>query len=238
MLPDIIWGEKCTDYEIHISAPPQACLSGGGLRGNTWFQSPQSQCLSASCSGRTCTPLSSQVPRGCFRHVRSLIWQVCKGGALVFPPPLWFPWVSSEQGCLPENSTFVPKMLFFKIPKEGGCLSWRPPALSPGAESFLNFCLGSPCPQTLLPAHRTGLGERYHFSIPPHASPRHLHATLLPPSAHKQKSSDNEFLQMDSSEVCPFCQTWFDKFESQFGLKVGEPLYGMCGLGTDLKTQS
>lgn len=124
------------------------------------------------------------------------------------PLLLWFPWGSSEQGHPHEKWTFVPQALCPKAAKEGGRPSLTHScSLSPGQEQG---CCHRVLPHPLLvvpPDPRLAVspqdsGRRDTLSVSPCIAPDSCIQSfflLQPP--------DNELLQTDSSEVCPFGQT-------------------------------
>ena len=146
---------------------------------------------------------------------------VHSSGRYVKEVPLCFPLRSGFPGCLLDKGVFLrirhlcPRCCFLRFPRKGevspnsqllcplgGVGGGSKAVVSPSSTSAWGPPAPRPCSQP------TGLGwGRDTISASPHVTPRHLHTTLLPPSAPTQKSSDSEFLQMDSSEVCPFCQT-------------------------------
>ena len=186
-------GVKSVLFKVCVSALPKVCQSGG-TEASRDFGHPS---LSVSRF-----VLLSTHPWGCFRHAH-VPGRSMKEAPLHPPPQPWFPQLSFEQVHPSENWTFAPKMLFLKTPKEGACLCWAPAAVSSGGSRAVvwvlpQFFLGDSLPQTLLPAPGTDEGRE----IISASSPRHPQtSSYYPPSSStpKQKSSDSQFLQMDSS---------------------------------------
>lgn len=145
------------------------------------------------------------------------------------PLLLWFPWGSSEQGHPHEKWTqaLCPRHCVLRLPRKGDAPPWPTAALCllGQEQGYCRRVLPHPLlvvpPDPRLAVSPQDRGRRDTLSVSPCIAPDSCIQSfflLQPP--------DNELLQTDSSEVCPFGQTWFDIFESPWELKVGEPLYG------------